>query len=206
MRDKAAICFALGLLVAGCASGAAPSARSAAMSTTIDVRTLPPWPSPTMAHPHPTYPPCVYPTSSTGLANVAAESDLVVEATIEPRLVLVDNGSVSVWRQPLDDVTVVRIRAGASAHVDGLVEIQQEGETHPGFWPPGRQLLFLLPVNNGMSSPADGMFGMFAIENGNAVRYCPSADDPEHPFVAPGPAPTLASVIALIPDPLPARP
>jgi hypothetical protein len=159
-----------------------------------------------MAHPHPTYPPCVYPTSSADLATIAAESDLVVEATIEPRLVLVVKSSASIWRQPLDEVNVVRTRAGASADVDSLVEIQQDGETHPGFWTPGRYLLFLLPVKNGMSSPANGMFGMFAIQDGKAIRHCPNVDDPEHPPAAPGPAPSLDQLVSLIPDPLPARP
>jgi hypothetical protein len=159
-----------------------------------------------MAFPHPTFPPCVYPASPTDLANAATESDLVVEATIAPTLMLVDDRGATIWRQPLDDATVVRARSGIPTDVDGLSEIRQAGETQPGFWTPGRYLLFLLPLRNRMSQPANGMFGMFAIQDGKAVRYCPNADDPAHPFVAPGPAPTLDQLIALIPDPLPARP
>jgi hypothetical protein len=148
----------------------------------------------------------VYPTSPADIADIAAETDLVVEATVEPKLVLVDGGSVSVWRQPLDDVTVVRARSGTTTDVDGLEEIQQDGEAHPGFWTPGRYLLFLLPVKNSMSSPANGMFGMFALQDGKAVRSCPNVDDPEHPSAAPVPAPSLDQLVSLIPDPLPARP
>lgn len=205
MRIAAAALVAVAILVSGCA-GQPPRLRSAAAARTIDVRTLPPWPQPTTAHPHPTYPPCVYPTSSSDLADTATESDLVVEATIEPKLVLVEGGDVSVWRQPLEDVTIVRARSGTPADVDGLAAIQQHGQPNPGFWTPGHYLLFLLPVKNGMSSPANGMFGMFTIDNGNAVRYCPNTDDPQHPFVAPGPAPSLDQLVALIPEPLPARP
>jgi hypothetical protein len=152
------------------------------------------------------FPACVYPTSPADLADIAAETDLVVEATVEPELLLVRSGTVTVWRQPLDDVTIVRARSETTTDVDGLEEIQQDGETHPGFWTPGHYLLFLLPVKNGMSSPADGMFGMFALQDGKAVRYCPNVDDPKHPPTAPGPAPSLDQLVSLIPDPLPARP
>ena len=130
----------------------------------------------------------------------------MVEATIEPKLVYLMGGPVSDWRQPLDDVAVVRARSGTPTDVDGLIAIKQDGEEWPPYWTPGRYLLFLLPVSNRMSEPADGRFGMFAIQRGKAVRYCPNVDDPQHPFVAPGPAPSLAQLVALIPDPLPARP
>ena len=130
----------------------------------------------------------------------------MVEATIEPKLVYLMGGPVSDWRQPLDDVTVVRARSGTPTDVDGLISIKQDGEEWPPYWTPGRYLPFLLPVSNRMSKPADGRFGMFAIQRGKAVRYCPNVDDPQHPFVAPGPAPSLAQLVALIPDPLPARP
>ena len=103
-------------------------------------------------------------------------------------------------------MSLVRARSGAATNVSGLEEIQQDGETYPPFWTPGRYLLFLLPAKDGMSSPANGMPGMFAVQDGKAVRRCPNVDDPEHPFVAPGPAPPLDQLVALIPNPLTARP
>jgi hypothetical protein len=166
--------------------------------------------APTGAHAHPPAVPCVQPADESeaafdpGFTGILEESDLVVEADIETKFVrLSQDGDQVLWSQLIDNTDVIRSRETPAPHVDGLYAYGDPGQPPYG-WPPGRYVLLLLPVRDGLSSPSQGMWGIFRIVDGRALRFCPNYDDPAHPIPASGTPPTVQQLLALIPATLPA--
>ena len=187
---------------------AAPSAI-ATHETEYETETATPA-SPTGAFAHPPEIPCVYPANEPpaawdpGFSGLLEESDLVVEADVEDKFQRLEQvGAQVYWSQLLDNVNVLRSRVEPAPTITGL-DAQGDPGQPPYGWPPGRYLLLLLPAQNGISTPSDGMSGMFRIVDGHALRYCPNYDDPAHPIAASGNPPTVDELIALIPAQLPA--
>jgi hypothetical protein len=136
-------------------------------------------------------------------AGLLQESDLVIEADIEDKFQrLTQVGDQVFWSQLLDNVDVLRSRAVPPPTVVGL-NAQGDPGKPPYGWPPGRYVLLLFGIENGVSSVSDGMSGMFRIVDGHALRSCPNYQDPAHPIAASGVPPTLDELIALIPAELP---
>jgi hypothetical protein len=106
------------------------------------------------------------------------------------------------WSQLIDNVDVIRSRTTPAPHVDGLYVYGDPGQP-PYAWPPGRYVLLLLPVRDGLSSPSQGMWGMFRIMGDRALRFCPNYSGPS-PIAASGTPPTVQQLLALIPATLPA--
>ncbi|HEY0868806.1 MAG TPA: hypothetical protein VGD55_00260 [Acidothermaceae bacterium] len=209
-RTVAMACFMA--LVTACASQRTTPPHSAlrdsAPVSAYETETATPAP-PTGAHPVPPEIPCVYPADDPpaawdpGFVGVLQESDVVVEADIEDKFQqLGQDGDQVFWSQLLDNVDVLRSRATPAPTVVGLDAQGDPGEP-PYAWPTGRYVLLLLAPRNGLSSPSDGMFGMFRIVDGHALRFCPNYDDPAHPIAASGTPPTVEQLLALIPPELP---
>jgi hypothetical protein len=165
--------------------------------------------APTEAHAHPPEVPCVQPADESaaafdpGFTGILEESDLVVEADVETKFVRLSQvGDQVFWSQLIDNVDVLRSRAVPPPTITGLYAQGDPGKP-PYSWPPGRYLLLLLPPQNGISSPSNGMSGMFRIVDGRALRFCPNYDDPAHPIAASGTPPTIDELLALIPTQLP---
>jgi hypothetical protein len=138
-----------------------------------------------------------------GFTGILEESDLVIEADIETKFVrLSQDGDQVLWSQLIDNVDVIRSRATPAPHVDGLYAYGDPGQPPYG-WPPGRYVLLLLPLRGGLSTPSEGMWGMFRIAGDRALRFCPNYDDPAHPIAASGTPPTVDELLALIPTQLP---
>jgi hypothetical protein len=188
----------------------APAIPAPATSTaSYETRTATPA-APTGAHAHPPDIPCVQPADEPeapfdpGFTGILEESDLVVEADVETKFVrLSEAGDQVFWSQLIDNVDILRSRATPAPHVDGLYVYGDPGQPPYG-WTPGRYVLLLLPVRNGLSSPSEGMWGMFRIMGDRALRFCPNYDDPAHPIAASGNPPTVQQLLALIPNALPA--
>lgn len=165
--------------------------------------------APTGAHAHPPAVPCVQPADESqapfdpGFTGILEESDLVIEADIETKFVrLSQDGDQVLWSQLIDNVDVIRSKATPAPHVDGLYAYGDPGQPPYG-WPPGRYVLLLLPLRGGLSTPSEGMWGMFRIAGDRALRFCPNYDDPAHPIAASGTPPTVDELLALIPTQLP---
>jgi len=127
----------------------------------------------------------------------------VVEADIEDRFQhLSQFGDQVFWSQLLDNVVVLRSRTTPAPTLVGL-NAQGDPGKPPYGWLTGRYVLLLLPPRSGLSSPSEGMFGMFRIVDGHPLRFCPNYDDPAHPIAASGTPPTLDDLLALIPPDLP---
>jgi hypothetical protein len=155
--------------------------------------------------------PCVQPADESasafdpGFTGILAESDLVVEADVETKFVrLTQDGEQALWSQLIDNLDVIRSRETPAPRVDGLYAYGDPGKPPYG-WTPGRYLLLLFGVTNGVSSVAEGMSGMFRIVDGRALRFCPNYDDPAHPIAASGTPPTIDELLALIPSELPSN-
>ena len=164
--------------------------------------------APTGAFPHPPDTPCVYPADaspadSDGFVGGLRGSDLVVEADVEDKFQqLTQVGDQVFWSQLLDNVDVLRSRINPPTTVTGLIAEGDPGKPPYG-WTPGRYVLLLFGIENGVSSVSSGMAGMFRIVDGRALRFCPNYDDPAHPIAASGAPPTLDELLALIPPQLP---
>lgn len=165
--------------------------------------------APTGAFAHPPQTPCVYPADEVsggwdpGFVGVLQESDLVIEADVEDKFQQLSQvGDQVFWSQLVDNVDVLRSRVVSPPAVTGL-NVQGDPGKPPYGWTPGRYLLLLFGVENGVSSVANGMSGMFRIDDGRAFRFCPNYDDPAHPIAASGTAPTIDELLALMPSELP---
>jgi hypothetical protein len=167
--------------------------------------------APTEAHPHPPAVPCVQPAEESasafdpGFAGILAESDLVVEADVETKFLrLTQDGDQVLWSQLIDNVDVIRSRGTPEPRVTGLYAYGDPG-LPPYGWPPGRYVLLLLPVRDGLTTPSEGMWGMFRILGDRALRFCPNYQDPTLPIAASGTPPTVQQLLALIPSELPSN-
>jgi hypothetical protein len=165
--------------------------------------------APTGAHPYPPEVPCVQPADESeaafdpGFTGILEETDLVVEADLETKFVrLSQDGDQVFWSQLVDNVDVLRSRVVPPPTVTGL-NVQGDPGQPPYGWAPGRYLLLLFGVENGVSSVSNGMAGMFRIVDHRALRFCPNYEDPTHPITASGTPPTIDGLLALIPPQLP---
>ena len=208
-----AVVLALTLaFTAACASQQATPPQSSAVPSPIasyETETATPA-QPTGAHAHPPEVPCVYPADESpaafdpGFSGLLQESDLVVEADIEDKFQRLSQvGDQVYWSQIIDNVDVLRSRAVPAPTVLGL-DAQGDPGKPPYGWPPGRYVLLLLAPRNGLSSPSNGMAGMFRIVDGRALRYCPNYEGPD-PIAASGNPPTVDELLALIPAELPSN-
>ena len=165
--------------------------------------------TPTEPHAHPPAVACVQPADESasafdpGFTGILEQSDLAIEADIESKFLrLSQDGDQVLWSQLIDNVDVISSRATPAPHVTGLYVYGDPGQPPYG-WPPGRYVQLLLPVRDGLSTPSEGMWGMFRIDGDRALRFCPNYDDPAHPIAASGNPPTLDELLALIPPQLP---
>ena len=165
--------------------------------------------APTEPHAHPPAVACVQPADESaaafdpGFTGILEQSDLVIEADIEAKFLrLSQDGNQVLWSQLIDNVNVISSRATPAPHVTGLYVYGDPGQPPYG-WLPGRYVLLLLPVRDGLSTPSEGMWGVFRIDGDRALRFCPNYDDPAHPLAASGNPLTLDELLALIPPQLP---
>jgi hypothetical protein len=199
--------------IAACGSRQATQPQASAVPSSIatyETETATPA-APTGAFAHPPETPCIYPADEPstpaawdpGFVGVLQESDLVVEANIEDKFQrLSQTGDQVYWSQLIDDVDVLRSRTTPPPTITGLYAQGDPGKPPYG-WPPGRYVLLLLPPQNEMSTPSNGMSGMFRIVDDRALRFCPNYDDPANPIAASGNPPTVDALLALIPHELP---
>jgi hypothetical protein len=167
--------------------------------------------APTGAFAHPPETPCVYPADESqdvwdpSLVGLLQESDLMIEADVEDKFQrLTEVGDQVFWSQLVGNVDVLRSRVIPPPTVTGL-DVQGDPGKPPYGWTPGRYVLLLFGVENGVSSVSGGMSGMFRIVDGRALRFCPNYDAPAHPIAASGTPPTIDELLALIPTTLPSN-
>jgi hypothetical protein len=186
------------------------SANAVAPSPLESYETEPATPAaPTGAFAHPPETPCVYPADESqdvwdpSFVGLLQESDLVIEADVEDKFQrLTEVGDQVFWSQLVGNVDVLRSRVVPPPTVTGL-DVQGDPGKPPYGWTPGRYILLLFGIQNGVSSISNGMAGMFRIVDGQALRFCPNYDDPAHPIAASGTPPTVDELLALIPTELP---